>query len=73
MQIRRSRWSKANQIIQQTFGATNEFCRIVQYKFESLIANTVADEAININKEQKTVADKKLNTVADKAINANKK
>ena len=38
-----------------------------------MILDIVADKAINANKKQDIVADKKLNAAADKAINTNKK
>ena len=37
------------------------------------ILDTVANKAIDANKEQDTIVDKKLNTIADKAVDINKR
>ena len=81
MQVRRSRWTKANWMIQQIFGVADGSFRMLQYKRESLIPDTSADKelnaaankAVDTNKEQNTAADKELNTAADEAVDADKK
>ena len=81
VQVRRSKQTRANQIIQQNFGVTYGSYRMLQYKQKSLILditankklNVIADEAVNADKRRDTVADKKLNSEANKAVDAKKR
>ena len=81
MQVRRSRQTKANQMIQPIFRVVDRSCGILQCKQKSLIPdttadkklNTVVDKTVNTDKKQDIVANKKLNSAANKDINADKK
>ena len=80
VQVRRSRWTKANWMIQQIFGVADGSFRMLQCKRESLIPDTSADKelnaaankAVDTDKERNTAADKELNTAADEAVDADK-
>ena len=81
MQVQRSRWFRANWIIEQIFGVANESCEIVACKRESLILDIIADKKLNaiaekivdVDKKQDIAADKKLDAVVEEAVDVDKR
>ena len=73
MQVRRSKQTRANQIIQQNFGVTYGSYRMLQYKQKSLILDITANKKLNVTADEAVNADKKLNSEANKAVDAKKR
>ena len=68
-----SKWFRDNYMILQSMEVSNELYKIVWYKWENLILNTIANKVINTNKRWNITANKKLNATANKTINVNRR
>lgn len=50
----------------------DRFYKIIEYKNKQLLLNAITDKAIEANKKQKSIVNRKLNNIVNNTINSDK-